>query len=84
MFDLQRIFGHNLHGIWWHDNVLILQIGKALYAYGGVPEDVYQRLRKSEEPDLLHSLLIEHKYPRERVFLAPSQPSTIDPLTLPF
>lgn len=84
--DLQRIIGgRNVIAAWWHDNVLIVENSRHQHhSYGGVPRVVYVRLMESLEPDLLFSLIVEHNYVRERVYLAPSQPSTIDPQTLPF
>lgn len=84
--NLQRIIGgRNILACWWHNNVLVVEDSRhRTWAYGGVAEAVYEGLLHSEEPDAFFSVLIAHQYPRERVFLASPQTSTIDPANLPF
>lgn len=77
----------NLVSVGWENLVLQVEFqGGRRYQFGGVPREVFEKLRNSPFPDSLFQKIVRGKYPSERVHMPPvakPQPA-IDYGELPF
>lgn len=79
----------NLQSVGWENHVLqVVFAGGRSYQFGGVPEDVKDKLLRVPFPDKLFTQLVKGKYVSRRIdALPPSKPvppSTCDLDNLPF
>lgn len=79
----------NLVSVGWENHFLRVHFAHGqTYQYGGVPQEVKDKLLRVPYPDKLFSQLVRGKYVSERVDkLPPSKPSpkpSFDPYELPF
>lgn len=84
--DMQNVRGarRNLVSVGWEHNILRVHFAHGqTYQYGGVPQDVRDKLLRVPYPDKLFSQLVRGKYVSERVDTPPSKPITPYPIDWP-
>lgn len=78
----------NLQSVGWENFFLEVEFrGGTRYQFGGVPEEVKDKLLRSPFPDALFTKIVKGKYPSKRLFMPPSKPLPaveIDYDNLPF
>ena len=78
----------NLQSVGWENFFLEVEFrGGRRYRFGGVPEEVCQKLLRTPFPDALFQRIVRRKYVSERVYTPPSTPvprGQVDYDDLPF
>lgn len=61
----------------WQDHIMLIEFkGGKRYQYGGVPEEVAEKLLSVPFPDHLFNQIVRGKYVSEQVAGAPAKPKT--------